>query len=118
MNDGPCGEVPPARRAAIPRGRDGLVKMLAIRRIQRYSFGAITRDAARRRLRPYGHEEAAMDQRVKLDVGSISVASFDTVQQERGRAAHLAAITRSTVNLCCDNTECVTRAECSTQTCA
>ncbi|HST63025.1 MAG TPA: hypothetical protein VLK84_30230 [Longimicrobium sp.] len=59
-----------------------------------------------------------MDKRVKLDVGSISVASFDTVQQERGSGAHLAAITRSTINVCCDNTVCATRAECSTETCA
>ncbi len=56
-----------------------------------------------------------MDRRVRLDPGSISVASFDTSREERG--VELFLITRSTVNVCCIDTVCATRAECSTETC-
>ena len=59
-----------------------------------------------------------MDRRFKLEVGSISVASFDTSRDEKGINLHLALITRSTFNACCVGTVCVTNAECSTQTCA
>ncbi len=59
-----------------------------------------------------------MDRRVKLDVGSISVASFNTVQQEEGSAAGLTGITLNTFRVCCENTVCATRSECATQTCA
>lgn len=58
-----------------------------------------------------------MDQRFKLDVGSISVSSFDTVREEKGVNGHLALITRSTAGICCVDTVCATKAECSTETC-
>ncbi len=59
-----------------------------------------------------------MDQRFKLDVGSIRVSSFDTSRDEKGVGADLLAITRSTINVCCVDTVCATKAECSTETCA
>ncbi|HEX6040582.1 hypothetical protein [Longimicrobium sp.] len=59
-----------------------------------------------------------MDQRFKLDVGSITVTSFNTARDEKAGDAHLALITRSTINICCVDTVCATKAECSTETCA
>lgn len=55
-----------------------------------------------------------MDKRVRLDVGSISVASFDTSRDENGINRPVAFITSSTFNACCVNTVCRTNAECST----
>jgi hypothetical protein len=59
-----------------------------------------------------------MDKRFKLDVGSISVATFDTSRDEKGAGLPLGLVTRSTAGICCVDTVCATRAECSTETCA
>ncbi|HEY0017943.1 MAG TPA: hypothetical protein VGC13_16630 [Longimicrobium sp.] len=57
-----------------------------------------------------------MYKKMKLDLGSINVATFDTATDERKfRGAEF--ITRSTLNVCCVDTICATKAECSTSTC-
>ena len=58
-----------------------------------------------------------MKTRFRLDPGSISVVTFDTSRNERVVDARLAAITRSTIGICCVDTVCVTNAECSTEHC-
>jgi hypothetical protein len=63
-------------------------------------------------------EEADMDKRFKLDVGSINVATFDTSRDAKGNDLQLGLITRSTAGICCVDTVCATKAECSTETCA
>lgn len=58
-----------------------------------------------------------MSTRFRLDPGSIRVVTFDTSRSEGAVDARLAAITRSTVGICCVDTMCITNAECSTEHC-
>jgi hypothetical protein len=54
-----------------------------------------------------------MYKKMKLDAGSIDVATFDTATDAR-RFQGAQFVTSSTFNACCRDTICITNAECST----
>lgn len=57
-----------------------------------------------------------MYKKMKLDAGSINVATFEIAADDRkGRGVEF--VTRSTIGICCVDTVCATKAECSTSTC-
>ena len=58
-----------------------------------------------------------MNKKITLDLNSINVVSFDTATDIRIVKGADFAATAGTGGFCCVDTECVTKIECSTNTC-
>ena len=58
-----------------------------------------------------------MNKKVRLDLGSIAVASFETAARVPAGGGADFLVTRATVNICCVDTVCQTLSECSSERC-